>query len=283
MLYVLYVLAILSLCGTVFGLKIHTPPQGMAVANQDVPVSWSRQDDSDPTSVLFLLENLIGGNKIQGKLSSASDSSHKTRTSMRFPDVGTFRMWAVNPADHSQTYAMSETFNVTPNNFAAAGASSGNVDGSDDTDDPGAPPDPSGSAVPSLSPAATASIVSLPASSAASASTSSSNKAPMTPLIMGLAAGGGALLLCLLAASAFYLVRRRNKARRVERTTFNRGRMVKSLPPPVFARPPVDSDVESDGEDVGGRRHANANANAKGRGRDMAERGPGVYPFARTA
>ncbi|KAJ7620816.1 hypothetical protein DFH06DRAFT_1482425 [Mycena polygramma] len=279
MLYVLYVLAILSLCGTVFGLKIQTPPQGMAVANQDVAVSWSRQDESDPTSVLFLLENLIGGDKIQGGFSNASDSSHKTATSMNFPEVGTFRMWAVNPANPTQTYAMSEPFNVTPNNLAAAGASSANVDGSGGTDGAGPPTDPSGSVVSSLSSAPTASSSSILASSAASSS--STNKAPMTPLIMGLAAGGGALLLCLLAASAFYLVRRRNKARRTERTTFNRGRMVKSLPPPVFARPPVDSDVESDGEDAGGSRYGNVNA--KGRGRDMQERGPGVYPFARTA
>ncbi|KAJ7607282.1 hypothetical protein DFH06DRAFT_1250091 [Mycena polygramma] len=281
MLYVLYVLAILSLCGTVFGLKIQTPPQGMAVANQDVAVSWSRQDESDPTSVLFLLENLIGGDKIQGGFSNASDSSHKTTTSMKFPDVGTFRMWAVNPANSTQTYAMSEPFNVTPNNLAAAGvrSSSANVDGSGGTDGAGPPTDLSGSVVSSLSPAPTTSSSSLPASSVASSS--SSNKAPMTPLIMGLAAGGGALLLCLLAASAFYLVRRRNKARRAERTTFNRGRMVKSMPPPVFARPPLDSDVESDGEDAGGSRYGNASV--KGRGRDMAERGPGVYPFARTA
>ncbi|KAJ6467682.1 hypothetical protein C8R47DRAFT_812425 [Mycena vitilis] len=144
MILILRVLVILSLCGTVFGLKIYTPSAGLAVVNQDVPVSWSREDDSDPTLVFFLVENLIGGEKIQGRFSNASDSSHETRMSMRFVDTGTFRLWAVNPyvpavrTDHMlhmgakgcfavqippKLTPMSEAFNVTRNDLAVGARS----------------------------------------------------------------------------------------------------------------------------------------------------------------
>ncbi|KAJ6528436.1 hypothetical protein B0H19DRAFT_1194417 [Mycena capillaripes] len=279
MFYVIYVLAIL--CGTGFCLKIHTPPMGMAVANQDVPVSWTRQHDSDPTSVMFLLENLIGGgDKTPSVLSNSSDSKHTTAR-MKFPAVGTFRMWAVNPADHTQTYAMSEPFTVTPNNFAASGATDA-INGAGDgaTDDSPTSPDLPSSALSNVPPVSTTSAPEEPAPS-------TSTKA--LPLILGAAIGGGVLLLLLVGALIYVLRRRKSRVER--RTTFHRNRMVKSMPPPTFAVPPLDSDVESDGEDEKPRGYgytsrtgAGVGGGAGGGARYMEERPPaGPYPFARTA
>jgi len=272
MFYVIYVLAIL--CGTGFCLKIHTPPMGMAVANQDVPVSWTRQHDSDPTSVMFLLENLIGGDKTPSVLSNSSDSSHTT-AQMKFPAVGTFRMWLVNPEDPTQTYAMSEPFTVTPNNFAASGATDA-IDGAgdgltNDSSTPPSPPDSPGSAVSRVPPDST---TSAPVESTSSASTKA------LPLIIGAVIGG--VVLLLLVGALIYVLRRR-KARAERRTTFHRNRMVKSMPPPTFAVPPLDSDVESDGENEKPRGYGYSRSGAGGGARYMEERPPaGPYPFART-
>jgi len=275
MFYVIYVLAIL--CGTAFCLKVHTPPMGMAVANENVTVSWSRQADSDPTSVLFLLENLIGGgNLIQGGISNWTGTTNKTSTKMKFPDVGTCRMWAVNPSNATESYAMSQPFTVTPNNLAVA-AGPGNVGNDDDESLSLLPPaSPSGSAV--------SQHLSVPTNTSSLAASSSPSKTKPSITIIVAASASGVLLLALLACALIYILRRR-KARVERRTTFHRTRMVKSLPPPTFAVPPHDSDAELD-SDVeegagGGKRYGKGS-----RVRYMEERErppPGPYPFARTA
>ena len=61
---------------------------GMVMANQEVDVKWSRQNQSDPTSVLFMLENLIGGGLSPGKVANSSESSADTITQMHFPEAG---------------------------------------------------------------------------------------------------------------------------------------------------------------------------------------------------
>jgi len=277
MFYVIYVLTIL--CGTAFGLKIHSPSKGMVVANQAVAVKWSRQNASDPTSVLFLLENLIGGNKTQAGVSNSSDSSAHTTTQMNFPDVGTFRMWAVNPEDPTQSYAMSKNFTVMPNNVAASAgvASSATVDGdggdSDSSDPDSLPPSNSpGSADPSQSTTPPLSLTGPPAPPPPS-STSSTPSSSNTPLIIGAAVGG--VVLLLLLSALLYVFLRRRKARVERRTTFHRNRMVKSLPPPTFAVP-RDAELDSDDEKGYGVGYGS-------RSRYVKEQAPtGAYPFART-
>ncbi|KAF7360823.1 hypothetical protein MSAN_01111600 [Mycena sanguinolenta] len=253
MFYVTYVLAIL--CGTAFGLKIHSPSMGMVVANQAVNVTWSRQHHSDPTSVLFMLENLIGG----GLSPVANSSSAHTITQMQFPEAGTFRMWAVNPANSTQSYAMSDIFVVTPNNLEASDGNDGN-----DTSNPSQPQ-------PNSPDGADLGQPSVPASPSHSGLTAS-NK---LPYIIGAAVGGFVLLLILIAVLV-HIIRRR--ARVTRRTTFHRNRMVRSLPPLTFAiprNPMLDSPQdEKDG----------VQAQYESRGRQLEERPPmGPYPFARTA
>jgi hypothetical protein len=254
MFYVLYVLAIL--CGTVFGLKIHSPSTKVLV-NQPVEVNWTRQNDSDPTSVLFLLENLIGGNKTQVEVANSSQSSPHTMTPMNFPDVGTFRMWAVNPVDSNHSYAMSDTFTVMPNNLDTTSSVGVGNQTSKDYDSSAPPPN----------------------------SSNASPASKMMPLIIG-AAIGGFILLLLLTGAVVYIIRRRARASR--RTTFHRNRMVKSLAlaPPTFAVPrdleadtPVD---EKDGVGRGAQYEYRYGSNS--RYVKDEERPPmGAYPFARTA
>ncbi|KAJ7249119.1 hypothetical protein B0H12DRAFT_1122767, partial [Mycena haematopus] len=241
MFYVIYVLAIL--CGMAFGLKIHTPPMAMVMANQAVEVKWSRQNNSDPTSVLFLLENLIGGSLTPSGVANSSQSSAETTTEMNFPDVGTFRMWAVNPADSTQSYAMSETFTVLPNNLAASSVGGGDND-DDSSDSLLPPPNSPGSAASSQS--------SVPAST----SPASTNASNMKPYIIG-AAIGGLVLLILVAVLVYIICRRRGRV--VRRTTFHRNRMIRSLPPPTFAIPrdlEIDSPADEKGDMEGSMRRA---------------------------
>ncbi|KAJ7822290.1 hypothetical protein B0H14DRAFT_2829016 [Mycena olivaceomarginata] len=131
MFYVIYVLAIL--CGTALGLKIHNPAKGSPVlANKLTGVRWERTQDSDPTSVSFLMENLVGEEKklVPGGPYNASQGEKDTTSQMSFPDVGTFRVWAVHPDDPSVVYVMSDHFIVMPNNFAASAQQPSPIDGS---------------------------------------------------------------------------------------------------------------------------------------------------------
>jgi hypothetical protein len=83
------VLAIL--CGTALGLKIHNPTKGSPVlANKLTGVRWERTQDSDPTSVSFLMENLVGEEKklVPGGPYNASQGEKDTTSQMSFPDVG---------------------------------------------------------------------------------------------------------------------------------------------------------------------------------------------------
>ncbi|KAJ6454395.1 hypothetical protein C8R45DRAFT_1037985 [Mycena sanguinolenta] len=250
MFYVTYVLAIL--CGTAFGLKIHSPPMGMVVANQAVDVKWSRQH-SDPTSVLFMLENLIGGGLLPGKVVNSSESD--TITQMHFPEAGTYRMWAVNPANSSQPYAMSQTFVVTANDLGVSDA--------DDDNDPA-----NSLQFPPTSPVdADSNQPSVPIRGA-----TMTNK---LPYIIGGAVGGFVLLLIFVVVLVHFL---RRGARVARRTTFHRNRMVRSLPPLTFAIP-QNTTLDSPQDEKDG-----IQAQYESRGRDLEERPPmGAYPFARTA
>jgi len=280
MFYVIYVLAIL--CGTALGLKMHSPSMGMVVAKRDVTIRWSREAASDPTSVLILLENLASHEKIPGDVSNLLDSGPDTTAQMKFPEVGTFRMWAVNPANPSQPYAKSKHFKVIPNNVAASAEADGDSVGGDtsasayaNSDGTLSPPDPvssdSGSAVSSLSSAPSA--VSTSPSLAATSDTTSVKK--MMPYLIG-GIIGGVVFLLLLGALIYVLLRRR--ARVVRRTTFHRNRMVKSLPPPTFA--PHDPELDSPGfSKPEAARYISGVRYMEERPRPPT----GPYPFARTA
>ncbi|KAJ7354085.1 hypothetical protein DFH08DRAFT_854203 [Mycena albidolilacea] len=213
MFYVIYVLAIL--CGTALGLKIHNPAKGSPVlilANKLTDVRWSRTQDSDPTSVSFLMENLVGEEKklVPGGPYNASQEGKDTTSQMSFPDVGTFRVWAVHPDDPSVVYNMSDPFSVMPNNLPAS------------AQQPSSPPPPSSS--PDLPGSAETSPPEIPVSTATPAA--SNSKSNMTPLIIG-AIAGGIVLLLLLVFAFLYIARRRRKARVARHHTFNRGMMVK--------------------------------------------------------
>ncbi|KAJ7023652.1 hypothetical protein C8F04DRAFT_1095372 [Mycena alexandri] len=255
MFYVFYVLALL--CSSVLCLKVHRPGNGMVVANQLVTISWSRQTNDDPTSVLMVLENLIGGNLTPAATSNSSDTD-RTTTSIAFPEAGTFRMWAVNPADPSQAYAQSGIFTVSTNNGKTNAGVPVNMNvnpGNDNTDDSaGSPP-------------------TLPHGS--SSSTSSRRN---TPVIIG-AIIGSLVLLFLLLGVLFYVLRRRRQARTARHITFHKGRMVKALPPQVFAPAPeseLESDIDEKDDDFEPR-------TARGTRYPQEERASTVpYPFART-
>ncbi|KAJ7082119.1 hypothetical protein C8R44DRAFT_60317 [Mycena epipterygia] len=232
---------------TAFCLKVHTPGKGMVPQNEPVNVSWSRQS-TDPISFLMFMENLIGGNMTS--ISSPIALLEETSTSMEFPEVGTFRLWAVNPANNSQTYAMSKNFNVFPNSLAI---------GSSDDGSQHLPHNPLGSAVSSSSPADI---------------TGTSTKT--SPYIIGGAIAGGALL-AILAGALVYLLCRRRKARIERRMTFHRTRMVKSLPPPTFAVPrDVQLDSPIDDKDGMGARYPQYM-------QEVPPAASGPYPFARRA
>ncbi|KAJ7734071.1 hypothetical protein B0H16DRAFT_1578204, partial [Mycena metata] len=236
MFHVFYVLALL--CSSVLCLKVHRPGNGMLVANQAVDISWSRQTDDDPTSVLMVMENLIGGDLTPAATSNFSDTG-RTTTSISFPEAGTFRMWAVNPADPSQTYAQSDIFTVNPNNGNTNAADPVNVNGNPGNDNTG--------------------------DSASNPPSTASSGHNMTPIIIG-AVIGSLVLLAVLLGALFYVYRRRRQSRTLARhITFHQGRMVRELPPPVFASAP-ESDGEFDDEkDYPQQERASA----------------GPYPFAR--
>lgn len=56
--------------------------------NEPVDVSWSRQQDTDPTSVLMVVENLIGGEKYPLTGEATDSSSPSSSVSINFPDAG---------------------------------------------------------------------------------------------------------------------------------------------------------------------------------------------------
>ncbi|KAJ6522240.1 hypothetical protein B0H10DRAFT_378563 [Mycena sp. CBHHK59/15] len=254
MFYVFYVLAIL--CGNAFCLKLHAPAS--VLANVPTNVTWSREHRKDPDKVFMLIEDIVGGNKtiIDNQVVSLSTSMKHTSAVMNFSNVGTFRLWAVNPDDHSQAYAMSDTFAVTQNNAVP--------DPSKDSDDSSnfPPPPPPGSAASSSS--------SPVAASSNAAATSSTRGTSQLPYIIGGAVGG--VVFVSLLAGVLYIICRRRRGRVGRRTTFHRNRMVKSLPPLTFV---VPKDLEEP-DDLPFEKPAR-----RGYRPDVPPPS-GAYPFART-
>ncbi|KAJ7609818.1 hypothetical protein FB45DRAFT_943057 [Roridomyces roridus] len=209
MLFFLYVLAFL--CSAVFSVKIHIHGDDKLVAHRPFNVSWERQHHSDPKHVQIVMQNVTGGDKF---LANTTDGS-KMQTSVSLPP-GTFRMWAVNPKNESELYAMSENFTVLA-----------------DTED-GLDSDASSLTATPLSTVTSAADLSptAPADSDHhhhhdhsddSSSTSSLPPAAIAGIIIG-----GVTLLFLLCALA-YIIHRRRDARVTRRITFYRERMVRSL------------------------------------------------------
>ncbi|KAJ7159734.1 hypothetical protein C8R46DRAFT_1108967 [Mycena filopes] len=258
MLHVFYVLFLICTMSSVsHGLKVHRPGKGMVVANQPVDVSWTRQKDDDPTEVLMLMENLIGGDLTPAVASTASGSGEKhTTTSMAFTEVGTFRMWAVNPSDPSESYAKSDIFVVNPNNVEVQTVPTATTIATPGAEGGGAPPPPP----PPPPPSATPTPAFSPAPASSPLSSAATTKPLPLPLILA-ATLGSLVLLALLLLFALYMVRRRRQARTARHTTFHQHRMVRALSAPVFA-PGDEVDFEKGEEGYGG-----------GKGKE-------AYPFA---
>ncbi|KAJ7441524.1 hypothetical protein B0H11DRAFT_2096119 [Mycena galericulata] len=245
MFYVIYVLAIFR---TVLSLKINVPGNGMVKANKAVEVSLSRQHAADPTSVLMLVENLIGGNltPLTGTAMDVSATAPAT-----FSDIGTFRLWAVNPSNSSESFAMSDNFDVLANNVAMhlPGGQNMNMAIGNQTS-PDAP------------------------------SSSASTSPRLQPAIIGAIVGGVVLLIIILLAVAYVLYTRR-MAHVVRRMTFHRSRMVRSLPPLAFAAP-RDAENDSPVQEKYAAGPEPRNVSGSRFMEDLPRPARDPYPFART-
>ncbi|KAK7050099.1 hypothetical protein R3P38DRAFT_3255872 [Favolaschia claudopus] len=254
--HVFFILAILCGIVQVFGLKIHrVNHKGKnVVAHKPVDLRWSRKGD-DPTFVLFLMGD-ANGNPIPSTPDRnvvGTSEQQDASTAMTFLETGTFTMLAVDPADHAQKFATSKPFRVFASDTEAASASAdGQNDGDDNDDNEGDGSNPNSFSTPPSSPNSAPSVAETGSSTSPSPSSVPSKSSP-TPIIIAAVVGSLTLLL-LLAALVLFLIRRRNKQRNLARhTTFNRNRMVRSLPPVTFAKNPHDPPESADDEkDVGG-------------------------------
>ncbi|KAJ7137530.1 hypothetical protein C8R43DRAFT_1019589 [Mycena crocata] len=282
MFYVIYVLAIL--CQAAFSLKLHTPGRGMPVmANKPVTVQWSRQQETDPTAVTMMLENLVGGvmTPASGGIQYASASDN--RAEMSFSQVGTFRLWAVNPNNTSESYAMSKQFTVMPNNVATSANIPPDPDDDDGDDVPGNSNAAATSSIGNISVSAQTAPADSADPSASSVTPSGAMKHPsMMPYIIGGTIGG---VVLLIPASLLILLFVRRRGRVVRRTTFHRNRMVKSLPPPTFAVPRDAEAGSVDEKDAVDENDDNVSVwSGESRFQEHLPRPPQApYPFARTA
>ncbi|KAJ7748217.1 hypothetical protein DFH07DRAFT_830453 [Mycena maculata] len=243
MFYVIYVLAIL--CRTVSSLQITVP--GMVLLNDPAEVSWSHQHPDDLTTALMLLETVPGGGKQPVPNHPITNLVNSMSSTIQFTEAGSFRIWAVNPANESEAYAMSEIFSVLPDVTAMNSSPGNNSDG-------GGMSDPSHGGI-----------------SSAPATTN-------MPVIIG-AAIGGVVVLTILLLALWYILRSR-KARVGRRTTFHRSLMVRGLAPPTFAAPP-DAEFNSvlEEKDLVRGRHVSGSRFLE----NIPRPPPARYPFARTA
>ncbi|KAK6980973.1 hypothetical protein R3P38DRAFT_3116967 [Favolaschia claudopus] len=247
--HVFFILAILCGIVQVLGLKIHRPNHNgkNVVAHKPVDLRWSRKG-GDPTSVLFMVED-ENGNPIADAadgIGVGSSSNQDASMTMTFHQTGTFRIFGVNPQNGTQTLVRSKPFRVFASDADAASAGAQD-DGKDNDDDDDGDGNPNSFSPPPSSPNGAPNIAETGSSTSPSPSSLPSKSSP-TPIIIAAIVGSLTLLL-LLAALVVFLLRRRNKQRNLARhTTFNRNRMVRSLPPVTFAKNPhqPESDDEKD-------------------------------------